>query len=60
MLERAIKWAKVQRDEADSMTQAWLKYVPAWREMLRAFERDRSNPNPFEQPDPGMFSCSYV
>lgn len=53
MLEQAIRWANVQREAADSMTTAWADFVPDWRKKLLAYKRDRSKPNPFEEPDPG-------
>ena len=59
-LVRAVKWAKIQRKEAESMTLAWSQFVPDWRNMLRAFKRDQSKPNPFEEPDPGRFAFIYT
>ena len=35
------------------MTMAWPRAVIRWRTMLVAFKQDRSNPNPFEEPDVG-------
>lgn len=55
MLERAIKWAKKQREAAESMTAAWSRSVPSWRRMLIAYKNNQSNPNPFEAPDPSTF-----
>ena len=52
-LERANKGAKIQCKEADSMTLAWLQYVPSWRKMVLDYKKDRSKPNPFEESDPG-------
>ena len=67
MLERAAKWAQIQRKEADSMSEAWPKFVPKWRKMVRAYKKDqtkpkkdRSNPNPFEEPDWGRFAYRYA
>ena len=60
MLERSVKWAKIQRKEADAMTLAWAKFVSGWREMWEAFKLDSSNPNPFEEPNPGRFTCLHV
>jgi hypothetical protein len=54
MLNRACEWAKTQREAADSMSIAWSQSVPAWRKMLLEFKEDRSNPNPFENPDASM------
>jgi hypothetical protein len=61
-LERAIKGSETQRKEADSMTLAWSKYVPDWRRMLNAYKQDQSNPNPFEEPNPGklVHVCACV
>ena len=53
VLERAIKWAKTQRKEADLMTVAWARFVPSWRKMLLDYKKDPKKPNPFEEPDPG-------
>lgn len=53
MLERAFKWAKIQRDAAESMTETWIEFVPGWRRMLDAYKQDRSMPNPFEEPNTG-------
>ena len=39
--------------EADSVTKAWSRYVPSWRKMLLKYKRDKSKPNPLEEPDPG-------
>lgn len=58
MLERASKWAKIQREAADSMTAAWAQFVPGWKKMLRAFKRDRRQPNPFEAPEHGRLHSS--
>jgi len=60
MLERSFKWAQIQRKEADAMTLAWYEFVSGWREMWDAFKRDPSNPNPFEEPDPGRSACLRV
>jgi len=51
MLERACKWAKIQRAEANSMTLAWPRSVGRWRKMLFAFKQDQRKPNPFLEPD---------
>ena len=51
-LQRANKGAKIQCKEADSMTHAWLWYVPSWRKMVLDYKKDQSKPNPFEEPDP--------
>lgn len=60
MLERAIKWAKIQREAADSMTKTWVEYVPGWRRMLIAYKKDSSMPNPFRAPEPGkIFSLVH-
>ena len=53
MLERAFKWAKVQREAAEVMTRTWIEFVPAWSAMLAAYKKDSSKPNPFRTPDPG-------
>lgn len=53
MLERACGWAKIQREEADSMTVAWPRAVAGWRKMLLKYKQDQSSPNPFEEPDAG-------
>lgn len=53
MLKRANKWAKIQREAADSMTKAWPQLVPGWRKMLLAYKQDKSKQNPFEEPDIG-------
>ena len=53
MLVRASKWAKIQRDAAEKMTDTWIECVPGWRRMLDAYKKDPSMPNPFEEPDPG-------
>ena len=52
MLERAFKWAGVQREVANSMTATWSEFVPEWSKMLHAYKKDNSMPNPFEEPDP--------
>lgn len=57
MLERAIEGAATQRKEADAMSLAWGTFVGGWRKMLKAYEQNKSNPNPFEEPDPGRFMC---
>ena len=63
MLERAYKWARTQREVADSMSMAWSPFVSGWRRMLNAYKRDRSMPNPFELPSIGKFGylsiCDY-
>ena len=61
MLTRASKLAKAHRKAADSMSKAWSKLVPGWRKVLLAYKRNKSNPNPFEEPDPGMsaFMCAW-
>lgn len=53
MLERALKWAKIQRDAAELMTDTWTEFVPGWRRMLDAYKQDHSIPNPFEEPNTG-------
>jgi hypothetical protein len=58
MLERAFKWAKIQHDAADSMTEAWPNYVPKWRRMLKRYKRKQTEPNPFEQPNTGKLTCA--
>lgn len=61
LLNRACKWGKIQREALDSMTKAWPRGVPRWRKMLLAFKKDKSNPNPFEEPDLGMlftYTCT--
>jgi len=60
MLERACKWAKIQREEADAMTAAWPRAVPGWRKMLLDYKQDQSNPNPFEEPDASELVCIYT
>ena len=61
MLERAFKWAKIQREVADSMTKTWIEYVPGWRLMLLTYKKDPSMPNPFRVPDPGTtFSLGHI
>lgn len=50
-------WADIQRNEADLMSLAWPKYVSDWRQVLSAYKRDQSNPNPFKDPDPGKLAC---
>ena len=60
MLERACKWAKIQREAADAMTEAWPQSVPAWRGALLAYKQDNSNPNPFEEPETGKFTPMYI
>lgn len=55
-LKRAIKGAKLQRKEANMMTHAWGSLVYEWRKMLRAYKKDQSNPNPFEEPQTGRFT----
>lgn len=64
MLKRAIEWAKTQRKQAKAMTDAWPNLAPSWQATLRAYKRDqlkpkrdRSVPNPFEEPDCGMYAC---
>ena len=61
-LERSLKWARVQREEADSMSVAWSRFVPGWRKMLHEYKRDKSKPNPFEEPNPGRSAhmCVHV
>ena len=63
-LEQSIEWAQVQCKEADSITMAWSQYVPGWRKMLLEYKMDKSNPNPFKEPDPGrsahMHPCSQI
>ena len=54
MLERAFKWARIQREVANSMSITWCAFVPEWMRMLRAYKLDKKKPNPFEEPDPGM------
>lgn len=51
MLKRALKWAKTQREAANSMTLAWSRSVPAWRKTLITYKSGRSKLNPFEEPD---------
>jgi len=53
MLENAWRWAKIQRDAADSMDATWPEFVPDWKKMLIAYKKDKSKPNPFKEPDPG-------
>lgn len=53
MLERALKWAKTQREAADLMSTTWIALVPGWKRMLDAYKKDISMPNPFKEPDPG-------
>ena len=53
MLERAFKWAKIQREAAEVMTRTWIEFVPAWSAMLAAYKKDPSKSNPFRTPDPG-------
>lgn len=53
MLERAFKWAGIQREAAELMTKTWIEFVPGWRRMLVAYKKDSSMPNPFTVPDPG-------
>ena len=53
MLERAWKWSKIQREAADSMTTTWSEFSPGWKKMLIAYKKDKSKPNPFEEPNPG-------
>jgi hypothetical protein len=61
MLGRAWKWAGIQREVADAMTHTWSEFVPEWRRSLSAYKRDRSKPNPFEEPDPSKwFSCMVL
>ena len=60
MLQRSVKWAQIQRKEADAMTVAWVKFVPGWREMWEAFKLDPSNPNPLEEPNPGRFARLHL
>ena len=55
MLERAIRGAEVQTRELTTMTHTWSKYVPKWRAMLADYKRNKSKPNPFQEPDPGKF-----
>ena len=52
MLERVWKWAKTQRDSAELLTATWSEFAPGWKKMLIAYKKDKSNPNPFEEPDP--------
>jgi hypothetical protein len=53
MLERAFKWAKIQREVAESMTKTWIEFVPRWRNMWATYKKNASKPNPFRMPDPG-------
>ena len=53
MLERAWNGARTQREVADSMTLTWSEFVPGWRRMLDAYKKDKSKPNPFQEPDLG-------
>ena len=55
-LERANEGAGIQHKEADSMTAAWLRYTPSWMEMVVGYKKDRSKPNPFEEPDSGKLT----
>ena len=61
MLKRASEWATIQRKSADAMTGAWYPYVPGWRGALLAYKKDKSKPNPFEEPDPGKpaYKCVH-
>jgi hypothetical protein len=56
MLERAYKWAKIQREVANSMTVTWSEFVPEWKRMLQKYKMKNTHPNPFEEPDPGKNS----
>ena len=38
------------------MTSAWAPYVPSWSRMIRAYKKDQSKPNPFEEPNTGRFT----
>lgn len=42
------------------MTSAWAPFVSGWEEMLHAFKKDRSEPNPFEEPDTGRFASVFA
>jgi hypothetical protein len=55
MLKRAYKWAKIQREVADSMTVTWTEFVPEWKKMLQKYKQHRSMPNPKNpKPDPKL------
>lgn len=59
-LKRAIKGAKLQREEADSIARAWEPFVSDWSKMLSAYKADKSKPNPFQEPQNGRVSLVFV